>query len=206
MNEKERRWLVKPMLYFLTIFSSLELAMLTSVIGLSIFENEFHLDLNIPSTISGVRMCFFNDEDKNPECKEPRKINEICLGLLTLQLVLFIINALFKIAYFTRMWVSLLKVTKLLRRALWCGNNMTFFDDVYDLFKRIFPLYSFVPSDVIAGLTLSYIDARMKTESNLSESPATDHKGKVWSLIWFICLNVISYEIMSYYERQFSIK
>ena len=179
MNEKERRWLVKPMLHFLAIFSSLELVMLTSVIGLLIFENELHLDLNIRSTISGVQMCFFNDEDKNPECKETRKINKICLGLLTLQLVLFITNALFKIAYFTRMWVLFLKVSKRLRRALWCCNDMTFLDDVYDLFKRIFPLYTIVPSDVIAGLTLAYTDARIKREGNLSELPATDQKGKV---------------------------
>ena len=179
MNEKERRWLVKPMLHFLAIFSSLELVMLTSVMGLLIFENEFHLDLNIRSTISGVQMCFFNDEDNNGECKETRKINKICLGLLILQLVLFIINALFKIAYFTRMWVLFLKVSKRLRRALWCCNDMTFLDDVYDLFKRIFPLYTIVPSDVIAGLTLAYTDARIKREGNLSELPATDHQGKV---------------------------
>ena len=179
VNEKERRWLVKPMLYFLTIFSSLELAMLTSVTGVLIFKNEFHLDLDIQSTISGVQLCFVNDEDKNADCKETRKINKICSGLLTLQLLLFIINALFIIAYFTRMWVLFLKVTKRLRRALWCCNGMTFSDDVYHLFKRIFPLYSVVPSDVIAGLTLTYIDARIKTESNLSESPATDHKGKI---------------------------
>ena len=179
VNEKERRRLVKPMLYFLTIFSSLELAMLTSVIGLLIFENNFHLDLNIRSTINGVQMCFFNDENKSAECKETRKINKICSSLLTLQLVLFIINALFQIAYFTRMCVLFLKVTKRLRRALWCCNNMTFLDDVYALFKRIFPLYSVVPSDVIAGLTLTYIDARIKAGRNLSELSATDHKGKI---------------------------
>ena len=179
VNEKERRWLVKPMLYFLTIFSSLELAMLTSVIGLLIFENDFHLDWDIRSSLNGVKMCFVNEENKSAECKETQNINKICSGLLTLQLVLFIINALFKIAYFTRMCVLFLKVTKRLRRALSCCNNMTFLDDVYDLFRRIFPLYSVVPSDVITGLTLTYIDARIKAERNLSELPATDHKGKI---------------------------
>ena len=176
VNEKQSRKFVEPILHFLILFGLFEFLMLISIIGLVLYENEYHLDFTFQDVVRGVEDCFYNDEEMSKKCNkmDDYKINQIVLGLMIFQLILFLLNCFIKLLQFTKFILYVGKFVKKWTNRICCKRSCckgkTFLlEDAGALFNAIFPHGSFVPSDGIAGLAYIHAETK-KARENLQTS------------------------------------
>lgn len=149
-NESPSRRFVVPIIYFLIMFSILELVLLVFTIGLVGYDNNISFDINwtdLLKSISTVIECLTNGQvDQECTTKSIRKQNGIILIILKVQLILFLVNGLFKILYYTEL---LLWLTKFFHKCMkivccCCRGKLSLLEEVGELMEAVVVKDSYV--------------------------------------------------------------
>ena len=183
-NASNPRRFVVPIIYFLIIFSLLELLLLVLTIVLVGYDNNFSFDFNqkhFVESISDATECMNTDEvDQEAKIMSVRKKTGLVLVILFVEISLFLVNVLFKTLYYTELLLWLAKFFHQCMKVVCCccRGKMRLLEEVGELMEAVFHKDSFPITDDIAGLCYLYSKTECRDQGN--EMPLKDETGKYW--------------------------